>query len=327
MISRSITDIWERSDVSNWQVSPKTIVSPSPRTFVDAHWAFQRYQQVRARLPRSGLPGRAEHRADLGELADHFDVFVFDSFGVLNVGGAPIEGAARRIASLRALGKEVLVLTNAARDPLASLPAKYARLGFDFTSPEIISSREVLAIHLKARSIEEPWWVVAPESSEIAEFDVPMLHAAPPHGAGGIILLSAQTLSDALMDELAAALTSRPVPLLVGNPDLVAPREEGFSLEPGAAAHQLADEIGVVPEFFGKPFANAFDAVLARLAGRAARARIAMVGDTLHTDILGGSAAGFGTVLVSEHGVLKGLDIPVAMAQSGISPDFIVPHI
>ncbi|MEM1199623.1 MAG: HAD hydrolase-like protein [Pseudomonadota bacterium] len=302
-------------------------MSHSPRTFVDAHWAFQRYQQVRPRLPQMGRPGKAEHRADLGELAGQFDVFVFDSFGVLNVGGAPIEGAARRIAHLRALGKEVLVLTNAATDPLASLPAKYARLGFDFTASEIISSRGVLAAQLKNRPVEGPWWAVAPPSSALDEFDVPVLHAAPPEGAGGIILLSAQTLTDVMLAELTEALKVRPVPLLVGNPDLVAPREEGFSLEPGAAAHQLADEIGVVPEFFGKPFGNAFDAVVERLAARAVRARIAMVGDTLHTDILGGSAAGFGTVLVSDHGVLQGLDIPAAMAESGIYPDFIVPHI
>ncbi len=302
-------------------------MSPLSRTFVDAHWAFQRYQQVRARLPRAGRPGKAEHRADLSEVSERFDVFVFDSFGVLNVGGAPIEGAARRIASLRALGKEVMVLTNAARDPLASLPAKYAGLGFDFTAPEIISSRGVLARHLKRRDIEGPWWIVAPESSEIAEFDVAALHTEPPEGAGGIVLLSATTISDPLMDELATALTTRPVPLLVGNPDLVAPREEGFSLEPGAYAHQLADSIGAAPEFFGKPFANAFDAVIERLAGRARRERIAMVGDTLHTDILGGSAAGFGTVLVSDHGVLQGVDIPAAMEESGIFPDYIVPHI
>ncbi|MEM8686870.1 MAG: HAD hydrolase-like protein [Pseudomonadota bacterium] len=302
-------------------------MSPSPRTYVNAYWAFQRYQQVRARLPRAGRSGKAEQRGDLGELAEHYDVFVFDSFGVLNVGGAPIAGAAGRVASLRAQGKEVLVLTNAARDPLASLPAKYARLGFDFTAREIISSRGVLASHLKARSIEGAWWVVAPVSSEIGELGVPACHAAPPEGAGGIILLSASTLTDALIGELAIALTARPVPLLVGNPDLVAPREEGFSLEPGACAHQLADEIGVVPEFFGKPFANAFDAVMERLAGRFVRERIAMVGDTLHTDILGGSAAGFGTVLVSDHGVLQGVDIPAAMAESGIYPDFIVPHI
>ena len=302
-------------------------MSSPPRTFVDAQWAFQRYQAVRARLPRPGRPGQAEERADLGELSDRYDAFVFDSFGVLNVGGEPIEGAARRIASLRALGKDVLVLTNAARDPLASLPAKYASLGFDFEASEIISSRAVLAAHLRTRAIQGPWWVVAPESSEIVELNVPVLHEEPPEGAGGIVLLSATTISEALMEEVAGSLAARPVPLLVGNPDLVAPREEGFSLEPGAYAHRLADDIGARPEFFGKPFDNAFQAVKERLAGRVAPERIAMVGDTLHTDILGGSAAGLGTVLVTGHGVLKGLDLAACMAESGIYPDYVVPNI
>ena len=303
----------------------------SSHTYVDAQWAFQRYEAVRARLPAPGRAGEAQPRADLGELSDRFDAFVFDSFGVLNVGGMPIEGAARRIADLRARGKRLFVLTNAARDRLAGLPDKYAGLGFDFSAREIVSSREVLGAHLQIEDEAGPWWVVAPQSSCIAELGVSVRHAeqnsAPSPDSKGVILLSAVTMTDALMQTLRDVLSDRPMRLLVGNPDLVAPRETGFSLEPGAYAHQLADEVGAKPEFFGKPFANAFQAVLSRLAGTVPPDRIAMVGDTLHTDILGGSAAGMGTVLVTRHGVLKDLDLAACMAQSKIFPDYVVPQI
>jgi glycerol-1-phosphatase len=79
----------------------------------------------------------------------------------------------------------------------------------------------------------------------------------------------------------------------------------------------------VVPRFFGKPFANAFDAVLGRLPPGLRRERIAMVGDTLHTDILGGRAAGFGTVLIAGHGLYAGHDPARFIAASGIRPDFV----
>ncbi|MCP5083632.1 MAG: HAD-IIA family hydrolase [Alphaproteobacteria bacterium] len=301
------------------------------REFADARWAFERYEAIRPRLPTFDKPGLAQERADLGEIADRFDAFVFDSFGVLNVGEVPIPGAAARIADLRRRGKKVLVLTNAATAPLDTLPLKYADLGFDFSAEEVISSRAILATHLKQHAAPQPWSVIAPEASNAAELEVPFTlieGAAVPEGrAGGVILLSSQTMDDDLYVALKASLASRPGPVLVGNPDLVAPRVEGYSLEPGTYAHQLADDLGLEPEFFGKPYDNAFNAVSVHLGRTVQPHRIAMVGDTLHTDILGGSAAGFGTILVKNYGVLKSLDVTACIEQSGISPDYIVPQI
>ena len=49
-----------------------------------------------------------------------------------------------------------------------------------------------------------------------------------------------------------------------------------------------------------------------------------MVGDTLHTDILGGRAAGLATVLVAGHGLFRGHDPLPFIERSGIRPDWIV---
>ena len=78
---------------------------------------------------------------------------------------------------------------------------------------------------------------------------------------------------------------------------------------------------GIRCEGYGKPFVPAFELALSRL-GRAAdrRDRIAMVGDGLYTDILGGLAAGLGTVLVTSYGLLKDLDWRAWVARTGISP-------
>ena len=45
-----------------------------------------------------------------------------------------------------------------------------------------------------------------------------------------------------------------------------------------------------------------------------------MVGDGLYTDVLGGLAAGLGTVLVTDHGLLKGLDWQAWTARPESSP-------
>ena len=52
--------------------------------------------------------------------------------------------------------------------------------------------------------------------------------------------------------------------------------------------------------------------------------RIAMVGDTLHTDILGGMGAGLKTVLITGYGLFSDGSAADAIAATGIAPDYIV---
>ena len=112
----------------------------------------------------------------------------------------------------------------------------------------------------------------------------------------------------------------------VANPDLVAPRESGLSKEPGHYAHLLADRLDLSLSFFGKPFGHAFVDALGRIVDLPPD-RIIMVGDTLHTDILGGRACGLKTVLVQDHGLFAGMDVARYIARSGIVPDFQCPAI
>lgn len=299
------------------------------RTSVDAAWAFERYQGIAARLPQAMFPAASKYVSNLGDVADSYDVFLFDSFGVLNVGETPIAGAAERLTALRAAGKRIFVLTNAASGPLRGNVAKYASLGFDFAADEIVSSREVLVAGLGAFASDICWGVAAPASSDLSELPCNScrLEGAAFDECGGFILLSSSGWGAAEQERLADALARHPRPLLVGNPDLVAPREDSFSMEPGSFAHDLVDRLGIDPHFYGKPFGNAFDMVRGRLANGGAGLRGLMIGDTLHTDILGGAAAGFDTALVTGHGVMRSMDVDQCIRESKIVPDIILPTI
>ncbi len=296
-------------------------------------WAFERYEEVRSRLPSARFSASSNHCGSLSELIDRFDAFLFDSFGVLNVGDMPVPGATACIEALRRAGKQVMVLTNAATGSIASLPGKYSQLGFDFTSDEIVSSRQVLAMSLAQPPLVDWRWAIAAPGNAAIEEIVKNYSIVEGRDAGlsdvdGFILLSTSGWNEDHATALRHALRERPRPVLVGNPDLVAPREGGLSLEPGCIAHELLDEMpGLYVSFFGKPFGNAFEEALRRLPAYICRDRVAMVGDTLHTDILGGAAAGCRTVLVTDWGVLKGFDIGEAVSRAGIVPDFIIPSI
>lgn len=287
--------------------------------------AFARYEAVRPRLPQATRPGAALALPDLSAVADHVDGFLLDAFGVLNVGDTPIPGAVDRMAALRARGKRLCVLTNAASYTRAGAVAKYRRLGFDFTAEEVVTSREVAAARLAAILPDGSWGAISAPGDDFHDIPARMVsvidNTALFDRVDGFVFLSSVRWSPALHDRLLRALGDRP--LVVANPDLVAPTEQGLSLEPGLFAHDLIDRLGIDVHWFGKPYPAAFDDALARLG--LPRDRVAMVGDTLHTDVLGGAQAGMRTVLVTGHGLFAGHDAGAAIAQSGLRPDFIVP--
>ncbi len=294
--------------------------------------AFAEYLAIRGRLPAPARHvSRATRVAGLAEAAEGFDVVLLDAYGVLNVGETPVPGAADRVAALRRAGKRVMVVSNSAGYPKRVMMARHARLGFDFAPDEVVSSREALLVRLTAKPPRR-WGLMLAPTWGTEDFDhlaVDLLGDEPSAYAlaEGFLLVGAEGWTAARQSLLEATLRARPRPVLVGNPDLVAPREGGLSREPGHFAHRLADCTGVEPEFCGKPFPAIFELAMARLPTPVPPERVLMVGDTLHTDILGAQARGFATALVSGYGALAGADAARAIDDAGIRPDFVMERL
>ncbi|WP_290891971.1 HAD hydrolase-like protein [Hoeflea sp.] len=293
----------------------------------DAVWAFNEYESIRHRLPAMRQVSQSVRADDLDAIADQADVFLLDAFGVLNIGETAIPGVVDRVDGLRRAGKQVLVVTNAAGYPSSVLHARYHRLGYSFKADDVVSSRMALLANLRAYP-RRRWGVVAapkfgreelPDGAIFLEDD-PNAYAK----AEGFLMLGASAWSETRQALLEQALKDNPRELLVGNPDLVAPVEAGLSREPGHYAHRLADATGIAPVFYGKPFPAIFDIVRTRIRPGVPDDRVVMVGDTLHTDILGGGAAGFRTALIKGYGFFDGADPSAAIEKSGIVPDFIL---
>lgn len=295
----------------------------------DAVSAFDRYESIRHRLPQARFPERSLHLPSLDAVADHVDGFLLDAFGVLNVGETAIPGAVARLQSLRARGKKLCVLTNAASYTRAQLLTKYHRLGFDFTADEVVASRDVAVAQLERIAPGATWAAISAAGDSFADIPARLVDAIADPGAldraDGVLFLSTARWSPDLQARLAASLSRSPRPFVIANPDLVAPREDGLTLEPGLFAHDLLDRLPLDAHWFGKPFSDAFTEGIARTG--LAPERLAMVGDTLHTDVLGGAAAGCRTVLVTDHGLFAGRDTADFIAASGIRPDFAVGSI
>ena len=285
----------------------------------------------RAHLPAPARKGKAEPAAGLVALADRYDAFILDGYGVINVGPELVPGIVETVRVLRAKGRTVMVLTNGAGAPSRHTARRYAGWGLDVAEHLVVSSRDALEASLAAQPRPGLWGVIAQPDSRLDTLPVDTTLLGDDEGpyrhAAGFIILRSERWSLARHLRLADALRAAPRPVLVANPDISAPYpDERYSAEPGYWALRVDAETGVRCEPFGKPFAPAFELALSRL-GRAGveRDRVAMVGDGLYTDVLGGLAAGLGTVLVTGHGLLKGLDWQAWTARTGIVPDHVVP--
>ena len=296
----------------------------------DALWAIQQYESVRSLLPTAQMPAQSTHSENLGAISDHFDVFLLDAFGVLNLGKTGINGAVERVQLLKNMGKTVLVLTNGARLPSENALKKFLKLGFHFDLSDIVSSRDALAAAITPLPDDGFWGVMSSQNSQIETLGVPCRRLEDDKltydRASGFILLSASEWNESRQLLLRECLAKAPRPILVGNPDIIAPRGSHFSLEPGHYAYELGRDLKLELQLFGKPFANIYDLAFKRLPN-VDLSRVAMVGDSLHTDILGGVAYGVKTVLVSEHGLFSGFDCRRFIMETKIVPDFIIPTI
>lgn len=293
-----------------------------------ADQAFAEYESVRQVLPTVVKSVRdAVYLDNLSDLSHRFDAFLLDAFGVLNIGEQAIPGVQERVSELIAAGKRVLVVSNAASVPLASLVKKYTRLGYPFGPGDIVTSRQSLATAL-VDARDSLWGVMGGDIDGLDDLGdlqtVQLLDDEDAYArADGFLLIGSAHWTDDRQTLLEQALAARPRPVLVGNPDIVAPRDTGFSVEPGYFAHRLSKTTDVVPEFFGKPYANIYDLAFARL-GPVDRSRVIMVGDSLHTDILGAQAAGVASALIAGYGFFANSDVASAIEASGISPDFVL---
>jgi len=297
------------------------------RGTLSASDAIDRYCAIRERLPSASHPTTTIQVDNLEDLTRDIDLFVLDGFGVLNVGNSAVPGAADRVKALREAGCTVVVLTNGATQPTERTVAKYEAWDMLFDRQAVVSSRDALIEGLKQPEYRELVWGIAGTPLAAIEQLPIRCHLLGDDDvhyeqSTGFILLSSIEWNEARQARLLNALQQRERPVLVGNPDLVAPHLDGLSLEPGWFAHELSDQLGIKPVFYGKPFLNAFEAVSKRFPDFDAQ-RIAMVGDSPHTDILGGAVAGWKTVLIKDHGLCKAEKLESVLARTGIRPDYV----
>ena len=278
---------------------------------------FERYEDIRPRLPQTGYPQTTSDIASILEISDEMDAFIFDAFGVLNLGDQLIAGADFALKELRSAGKEVRVLTNAASYDKAGAVKKFSNLGVRFDTQEIITSRDAAIKNLTPGL----WGVISAADDKLDDLSFNYIRLKNDTKAydkvDGFLFLSTSDWNSQKQLFLKNSILKNDRPVIIANADLVAPRESGFTLEPGFYGHELIDLGASNVKFFGKPYPEVYSLVTKSLSGVPGE-KIAMCGDSLHTDILGAAAQGWKTVLVTKDGLFSGFETQSYSEESGI---------
>ena len=291
------------------------------------------YEALRPQMPAAPQDAAPPRRIErLMDILDHVEALVLDGFGVINIGVTPIDGILEFLDAAARRDIAVMVLTNGAGQPAETSWQKYRNWGLDLAREQVVSSRDSLEAELAGLTAGGVVASMGPlarplgVAGELA-FDDPQMFAQATHFA----FLGAIGWTETHQAALEAALATGGRHLLVANPDISAPQEGGFSAEPGYWAARAAQATGIRPQWFGKPHAGAFDLVLARLEAvygrRFDRAKVAMVGDSLHTDILGGAAAGMQSVLLTGYGLFSNGGADDMVRACGITPHWIAERL
>lgn len=297
--------------------------------------ALNIYEALRPIMPKA--EAGAQRVADrLTDIVPQFDALILDGFGVINMSADPVDGIHDFLTHAVDHGVTIIVLTNGATLETEMTAQKYARWNLPIPSHHVVSSRNAFI-----RDFLEP--------GGFGQVGILSKHASAPAFEGMLSLadydgddafwaradhfafLSALDWHEDDQAQLEDALQKRPRPVHIANPDVTSPQPTFYAPEPGYWAARLMQTCDVPVYWYGKPHQPAFKLALDTLhtvTGRdIPRHRIGMVGDSLHTDILGASAAGIQSILLTGYGLFREGGASQAIENSGICPDWIVDQL
>ncbi len=238
-------------------------------------------------------------------LAERYDGFIVDLWGVLHDGIRPYDGAVRCLAELRGRDKRIVILSNAPRRA-AEVARRTAELGI---GPQLydalMSSGEEAWRCLKDRP--DPWYrrlgravycmMAARDRGMLAGLELRPVERID--RAEFVLALGVDGPGDGLADYEAAlaAAVARRLPMVCANPDLEVVRGGVREICAGALARRY-EELGGAVRYHGKPYPSVYESCLA-LLGRPARGRVLAIGDSLSTDVAGATGVGLDSLLVA----------------------------
>ncbi|MDD2878177.1 MAG: TIGR01459 family HAD-type hydrolase [Acidiphilium sp.] len=241
----------------------------------------------------------------IADLADAYDGFIVDLWGVVHDGVHTYPGVIDALARLRAAGKRVVFLSNAPRrsaavaDSLATMGIEPGTYDGVMTSGEAVRSALIDRTDPDFKNLGSRFVHLGPARDRNLFEGLALTEVATPVEAQFMLNTGPDDLAAqddaAAFDVLLAESLKAGLPMVCANPDLEVIRDGQRIVCAGLLA-QRYEEWGGKVIWRGKPDPAVYAPTLALLG--TARERSVAFGDSLRTDIAGAKAAGIDSVLV-----------------------------
>lgn len=267
-------------------------------------------------------------------VVDKYNVIFFDAFGVLKTHNTLIPGIENTFAYLREKKKDFYVITNDASRSPEDLAASYHRLGLYDIVPECIISSGMLAreyLNLKVEKGTVAYLGTQASAHYLETLDLKTvairdLDLRSISDVNALVMLDDEGFDwNRDLSKTVNLLRRRNIPVVVANTDRTYPMSSSeVAIAIGAVADMIENILGRHFIRFGKPDAQMFIFAYEHIKNfpNVSKKEILMVGDTLHTDILGGNKFGLDTALVLTGNTQKD-DVVLKILSTGIIPTYV----
>tara|TARA_Y100000588_G_scaffold348037_1_gene397284 strand:- start:2004 stop:2879 length:876 start_codon:yes stop_codon:yes gene_type:complete len=279
----------------------------------------------------------------IAPLAETYDVFILDIWGVLMDGLSPYRGAASCLEKLRKREKKIILLSNAPRQAQL-VGEKLNSIGIPPRLYDtILSSGEAtrLALSTPAHSYAigpgSTYFYIGPSRDRGLLDGLDYVESLNLKTSEFILVTGPRAGTDhpGMYNELFDQALELGLLMICTNPDQVVVRQSGERLLCAGALADHYKNLGGEVIYYGKPHQEIYS-ILFKQLGELPKQTIVAVGDTLETDIKGAERFGVATTLVvngvtaTKFGVSEGtMPTPSVLqrhcSQTGIIPNYAIP--
>jgi glycerol-1-phosphatase len=251
-------------------------------------------------------------------LTDRLDGLLVDLDGVVWIGREPVSGSAEALCSLRQSGLEIVFVTNNPGRPASVYAERLREAGVPIADDRVVTAGEATAALAVERcgTGTSAFAIGAPAFHEtIAAAGLELLEGESGREADVVLVSGHRGFG---YEELLTATRAlqRGATLFATSRDPTLPMPGGAWPGTGAVLAAIETASGATAEIGGKPESHLFELARERIG---AAERVAMVGDRVSSDIVGGKRAGLETVLV-----LSGATSREEAAAADPRPDYVV---
>lgn len=240
----------------------------------------------------------------VARLADRYDGFILDQWGVLHDGTRPYAGAAECLQQLRARGKRVVVLSNSGRREDYNIELMH-KMGFQRALYDRLVSAGEDARHALAartnpfhRTLGRSCYAFSRggDCSVFAGIGIEFTDRIEDADFLAVIGIDSPRRQLADYERDLQAGIARQLPMICANPDLWRSAPGGLVEAAGVLA-QRYEALGGIVFYHGKPHPSIYASCLEALA--CARESVIAIGDSIEHDILGANRVGIRSALVT----------------------------